>query len=71
VSTLGPQAKVIFLNLKDLRFWSCEDYYATLTAATRLNFGQTFYRDGVLLIQKDTGDSTKLKNLLDHWSACQ
>jgi len=39
--------------------------------AAKLNFGQTFYRDGVLLIQKDTGDSIRLQNLLDHWPACQ
>jgi len=71
VSTLGPEAEVIFLNLRDLRFWSCEDYFETLKAAANVNFGVNFYRDGVLLIQKESGDSAKLKSLLDHWSECQ
>ena len=74
VSTLGPEAEAIFLNLRDFRFFqfrSCEDDFETLRAATRANFGITFYGDGVLLVQKDMGDKIKLEGLLEHWPSCQ
>jgi len=70
VSGLEPGVGAIFLNLKDLRWRSCDDYVESLKAAAGLGFGVVFYRDGVLLVQKDRGDSRKLKNLLDHWSGC-
>ena len=38
VSTLGPEAEAIFLNLRDFRFFAfrrCEDYFETLKAAAR------------------------------------
>jgi len=71
VSTLGPDAEALFLNVRDLRWWSCDDYIDNLRAASLLNFGVIFYRDGVLLVQKDKGDVTKLKDLLDHWPGCK
>jgi uncharacterized membrane protein len=71
VSTLGPEAEVIFLNLRDLRSWTCEDYFETLRAATLLNFGVIFYRDDVILVQKGKGDSLTLQHLLENWSGCQ
>jgi hypothetical protein len=70
VSTFSPEPDAIFLHLRDLRWWSCDDYFENLKAAAHLNYGVTFYRDDVLLLQKDKGDSRKLKNLLDHWSGC-
>jgi hypothetical protein len=71
VSTLGAEAKLIFLNLRDLRFWNCEDYFETLRTAERLNFGVTFYQDGVILIQKNEGNARKLTLLLNHWQGCK
>ena len=71
VSTLRPEAEVIFLNLKDLRFWSCEDYFETLRTAERMNFGVTFYRDGVILIQKNKGNARELSVLLNERQVCK
>jgi hypothetical protein len=71
VQTLKPEVEVIFLNLRDLRFWSCDDYFATLTAAAQSNFEVVFYRDDVILVQKDQVGSTKLKSLLDNWTGCK
>jgi uncharacterized membrane protein len=71
VQTLEPKVEVIFLNLRDLRFWSCDDYFATLTAAAQSNFGVVFYRDDVILVQKGQAGSTKLKSLLDDWPGCR
>jgi len=71
VSSLPPQAEVIFLNLNDLRWWSCEDYFETLKMARQLNFGVTFYRDSVILVQKTKGDIKTLPDLLTHWPGCK
>jgi uncharacterized membrane protein len=73
-STLRPEVEAIFLNLRDARFFqfrSCEDDFETLKAAARANFGIVFYRDGVVLVQKEMGDKSKLESLLDHWPSCQ
>jgi uncharacterized membrane protein len=71
VQALDPKAEVIFLNLRDLRFWNCVDYLETLKAARESNFGVIFYRDEVLVIQKAKGDKGKLHDLLSHWSGCE
>jgi uncharacterized membrane protein len=71
VQTLDPDVEVIFLNLRDLRFWSCDDYFETLKAAEELSFGVTFYQDDVISVQKDKGDTNKLRDLLFHWSGCR
>src|SRR6185503_7830579 len=49
VSNLHREATAIFLNLRDLRSWSCEDYFATLAAASRQQFGVVYYREGIVL----------------------
>ena len=71
VSTLEPQADAIFLNLKDVRWWGCDDYFDTLKASAELNFGIIFYRDGVVLAQRDRGDKNRLKSLLAQWPGCK
>jgi uncharacterized membrane protein len=71
VSSLGPEVEAIFLNMRDLRWWSCDDYYETLRAATESGFGVIFYRDAVIVIRKNKGDSTKLQALLKDWQGCQ
>ena len=71
VLTLEPAPDAIFLNLRDLRWWSCDDYFENLQAAAKLNFGVTFYRDDVLLVQKDKGDARKLQDLLGRWPGCK
>ena len=72
VSALDPEAEAIFLNLKDQRWWSCDDYVESLKAAAALGFGLVFYRDGVLLAQKDKGDLSKFKDLLNNnWPGCK
>ncbi|MGE5305031.1 MAG: DUF2079 domain-containing protein, partial [Alphaproteobacteria bacterium] len=71
VSGLRPQTEVIFLNLRDLRFWNCEDYFENLKAAAQLNFGVIFYRNDVILLQKSKGDTKTLRNLLTRWPGCK
>jgi uncharacterized membrane protein len=70
MSKLKSEVKVIFLNLKDLRWWSCDDYLRSLAAARRSGFGITFSRECVLVLQRDSGDPIKLQGLLDNWPAC-
>lgn len=70
-STLRPGVEAIFLNLKDLRNRSCDEYLENLRSAARSGFGVTFYRDGVLLVQRGTGDFKQFKDLLDNWPGCE
>ncbi len=70
VSDLGPGVDAIFLNLKDLRRRSCEDYFQNLRLAQSAGFGATFYRDSVLLLQKGKGDFKALENLIADWPGC-
>jgi uncharacterized membrane protein len=65
-----PQAEVVFLNLRDLRWWTCADYFGNLKAAAELNFGVTFHQDDVIVVQKDKGDRNKLSKLLLQWPGC-
>jgi hypothetical protein len=71
VSKFDPEPEAIFLNLRDLRWWSCDDYLENLKVAASANFGVIFYRDDVLLLQKDKGDAEKLRYLLNEWQGCQ
>jgi len=69
--TVESGVAAIFLNLKDLRGRvNCENYRQYLESAMLSDFGVTFYRDGVLLVQRNTGDSRQLKELLDNWPGC-
>ena len=70
VSSLPREAEVIFLNLRDMRTWSCEDYFETLTTAARDGFGVVIYRDDVMLAQKGAGNPTQLKQILSSWPGC-
>jgi len=72
-SSLRPEAEAIFLNLRDSRvfaFWRCEDYFETLKAAARANFGMVFYRDGVVLVQKQNGNVNELRLFVNNWPGC-
>ena len=70
VPGLPREATAIFLNLRDLRSWSCQDYLETLTAASREQFGIVFYRDGVVLIEKGSGRPAQLEELMRSWRDC-
>ena len=59
-----------FLNMKDLRRRSCDDYLQNLQAATSAGFGVTFHRDGVILVEKGKGHRDKLDELLAQWPGC-
>lgn len=71
VATLEPGVEAIFLNLRDFRNLSCDDSVANLNVAARSGFGVTFYRDGVLLVQKGEGDFGQLKDLLEDLPGCE
>jgi uncharacterized membrane protein len=71
VSALPPQVEAIFLNLADQRWWSCEDYFETLRAAAHLDFGVTFEKGSVVLVESHKGDRTKLEHLLLYWPGCE
>jgi uncharacterized membrane protein len=70
VSALAPDVEAIFLNLKDLRRRSCDDYLQNLQAAANAGFGVTFYRDGVIVIERGKGYRDKLDDLLARWPLC-
>lgn len=70
VSALAPGVEAIFLNMKDLRRRSCDDYLQNLQAATSAGFGVTFHRDGVILVEKGKGHRDKLDELLAQWPGC-
>jgi uncharacterized membrane protein len=71
VSALRPEAQAIFLNLKDQRWWNCQDYLGTLTTAERLDFGVSFNRDSVLVVERHRGDRGKLRDLVLDWPGCE
>jgi uncharacterized membrane protein len=70
VPLLPPEAETVFLNLRDLRAWRCEDYLAALSAAERSGFGLSFARDSVVLAERRRGDRTGLRDLVLHWPGC-
>lgn len=70
VAAFDPEPEAIFLNLRDQRWWKCEDYADNLKAAAKSNFGVVFYGDDVVLLQKDQGDRKKLRELLDGGMPC-
>ena len=68
---LHPRVQALFLNLKDLRQMTCDNYSAKLEIAARSGFGLTFYRDGVVLVEKGKGDYEALQNLINRWPGCR
>ena len=70
VSSLMPEVGAIFVNLRDLRSRGCDDYLQNLRVAASLGFGEAFYRDGVLVLQRGKGDVRRLKELLGNWPGC-
>jgi uncharacterized membrane protein len=64
-------ADAIFLNLRDPRSTSgCEEYHRYLELAAQAGFGITFYRDGVILVERDSGDQQQLQQLIASWPGC-
>ena len=59
-----PEVEAVFLNLRDLRVGiRCENYRQYLESALDADFGVTFYRDSVVLIERERGDSGQLRIL--------
>jgi len=71
VLALPAGVEAVFLNLKDVRRRSCDDYFQNLQAAAGTGFGVTFFRDGVILIEKSKGDRKRLDGLLARWPGCK
>jgi uncharacterized membrane protein len=66
------EAEVLFLNLKDLRWtMNCADYRKCLKIAESSDFGITFYRNGVLVVEKHKGSQERLRELLNDWPGCE
>jgi uncharacterized membrane protein len=70
VPALVPGVEAIFVNLKDLRNRSCDDYFDNLQIAAGAGFGVTFYRDGVVLVEKGKGNVGQLRELISNWPGC-
>jgi uncharacterized membrane protein len=70
VSDLDSRAETVFLNLRDPRSWTCEDYLEVLRAAAGSDFGVAFSQDGVIVLQRTAGDRAHLSDLLHSWRGC-
>lgn len=62
---------IVFFNLRDQRFTSCEMYHTYLSQLDPQRYGVTFWSDGVLVAQQDTGSNTSFRNLLRAWNGCE
>ncbi|MGD8904701.1 MAG: DUF2079 domain-containing protein [Anaerolineae bacterium] len=61
---------VVFLNLRDQRWLSCENYRAYLLQLDPERYGMTFESDGVVVIQRDAGSCDRFRALIDAWPGC-
>jgi uncharacterized membrane protein len=61
---------IVFLNLHDHRWTSCEDYHAYLLQLDPEKYGVTFMSKGVLAIERDSGSRDQLRDLIKNWSGC-
>jgi hypothetical protein len=48
----------------------CATYREYLQLAAQADFGTIFYRDGVLLAERDSGDRQQLQQLVANWPGC-
>ena len=65
-----PDPELVFLNLQDQRFVSCDEYRAYLMLLDPKVYGVTLFSEGVLVIQRDAGSRAQLRDLLDNWLPC-
>jgi uncharacterized membrane protein len=69
--TVPAAAQDIFLNLTSSRdMLGCATYREYLQLAAQADFGTIFYRDGVLLAERDSGDRQQLQQLVANWPGC-
>jgi uncharacterized membrane protein len=61
---------IVFLNLRDDRWISCEEYHTYLLQLQLEEYGVTFISEGVLAIQRDSGSRNQLRDLMQNWSGC-
>jgi uncharacterized membrane protein len=61
---------IVFFNLRDQRFTSCEMYYSYLLQLDPQRYGVTFWSEGVLVLQRDTGSNSAFQDLLLTWNGC-
>ena len=61
---------VVFFNLRDQRWLSCEDYHAYLLQLDPERYGVSFVSDGVVVIQRDAGSYSHFRDLIDDWPGC-
>lgn len=61
---------VVFLNLHDHRWISCEGARAYALQLDPEIYGVTFMSDGVVVIRRDSGSRDQLRDLLAHWPGC-
>jgi uncharacterized membrane protein len=62
---------IVFFNLRDQRFTSCEMYHDYLVQLDPQRYGVSFWSDGVLVIQRDTGSTKAFQDLLLTWNGCE
>jgi len=70
VTALDVEAQAIFVNVRDRRSWTCDDYFETLRIAAQSSFGTTFNRDGVLLLERGKGNTAELRDIVGSWRGC-
>jgi uncharacterized membrane protein len=70
IASLDPRADALFMNIMDLRSWSCADYFGSMKAAAESGFGVGFEKDGVLVLLKGQGGNDRLRAIVDSWTDC-
>ena len=70
VSRLDPRAEALFLNVRDQRGWTCDDYFDIVKVAAGSGFGIKFEDQGVLVLLKGRNDDGRLRRLVESWRGC-
>ncbi len=70
VSSLDPRADVLFMNVRDQRGWTCNDYFDIVKFAAGSGFRLEFQNQGVLVLLKGGNDEGRLQMLIDSWRGC-
>jgi len=70
VASLDSRADALFMNVRDQRSWTCNDYFEVVKVAALSGFGVEYEKQGVLVLRKGRADDGRLRAISDSWPGC-
>jgi uncharacterized membrane protein len=70
VASLDSRADALFMNVRDQRSWTCNDYFEVVRVAAMSGFGVEYEKQGVLVLRKGRVDAGRLRAIRDSWPGC-